>query len=266
MRHGRGASLTITVATAALLVTVFGTQAAMLYLLQCGIIGLLLPELLARGFGSARAIAWTTAANLVVILAAVLAFALISGKNVHLLAVGEIKSSFTQALDFYVKSGVKGDDLAALKQFMDTAADLMVRIYPALMTVVLITVSGCSLSLARRFVIRPDSGLDLGEFKRFKNPEWMVWLLIAAGFSMLADQPIVTTPALNLLVVLAVLYFLQGLAVVSAIIARLSYAGMLRLGLYLILIFQPYVSALLVAVGIFDLWGDFRTPRKQENL
>jgi hypothetical protein len=149
---------------------------------------------------------------------------------------------------------------------MVTAADLLIRVYPALITVTLIAMTSFNLSLARRFVVSPDSDLKFGDFRQFKNPEWLVWILIAAGFSLLAGNAIITTPALNLLVVLAVLYFIQGLAVVSTIIARQSFAGILRLGLYMMLLFQPYIAAFVAALGIFDLWGDFRTPRKQENL
>ena len=266
LRYGRGTAVTVTLTAVALLAAVFGIQASMLYLLQCGVIALVMPELLTRGFGSARTIAWTTSANLVVFLLAAVAFMLVSGQNIHQLAVREITASLAQAMDIYGKSGVVGDDLAAMKQSMVTAANLLIRIYPALMTVVLIAMTGFNLTLVRRFVIRPESELKFGEFKRFKNPEWLVWFLIAAGFSLLAGNEIITTPALNLLVVLAVLYFMQGLAVVSTIIARQSFSGILRLGLYMMLLFQPYMAALLVAFGVFDLWGDFRTPRKQENL
>jgi hypothetical protein len=41
---------------------------------------------------------------------------------------------------------------------------------------------------------------------------------------------------------------------------------MLRVMLFLMLLFQPYLAALVAALGIFDLWGNFRTPRKQVNL
>jgi len=266
LRHGRLTAVMVTLAAAALLAAVFGMRASTLYLLQCTVIALVMPELLTRGFGSSRTIAWTTAANLVVFLLAGLAYVLISGQNIHLQATREINASLAQAIDFYGKSGIEGDDLAVMKQSMVMAADLLIRVYPALITVTLIAMTSVNLILVRRFVIRPDSDLKFGDFRQFKNPEWLVWLLIAAGFSMLAGNEIITTPALNLLVVLALLYFIQGLAVVSTIIARQSFAGILRLGLYMMLLFQPYMAALVAALGIFDLWGDFRTPRKQENL
>jgi uncharacterized protein YybS (DUF2232 family) len=125
---------------------------------------------------------------------------------------------------------------------------------------------GCNLALLRRFTGRMGLHLNINEFSSYRNPEFLVWVLIAAGFSLLAGNAIVTTPALNVLVIIIVLYFLQGLAVLSTVIARQSIAGVLRAGLYIMLLLQPYLAALVAAIGVFDLWGDFRTPRKQENL
>jgi predicted membrane protein DUF2232 len=269
LRHGQGTALIATMASAAMMASVFGIQAAVLYLVQCSVIGLLMPELLVRGYDAYRVISWTTAVNLIVYLVVALVFIVSSGHSIdqlHQLAVTEINGSISQATILYEKAGIKGDELAAMKQSMARAADLLVRIYPALMTVMLIIMTGCNVALVKRFGMQLGVDLTIGEFKTFRNPDLLVWLLIAAGFAMLAGTPIVTTPALNLLVILVLVYFLQGLAVVLTLIARQSFAGMLRVGLYLMLLFQPYSAAVVAAIGIFDLWGDFRTPRKQENL
>ena len=266
LRYGRGTALIVTLAATALMAALFGYLASIVYLLQCSVIAMLLPELLARGFGSARTIAWTTAVNLVAYLLAALAFVLISGQNIHHLVVAEINGSIAQAMAVYGKAGLKGDDLAVMKQSMIMVANLLARIYPALLTVMLIAMAGCNLSLVKRFSSRLGFDHGIGHFKEYKNPDLLVWLLITAGFAMLAGNPLVTTPALNVLVILTALYFVQGLAVISTVIARQSFAGVLRLGLYLVLLLQPYLAALVAAIGIFDLWGDFRTPRKQENL
>jgi hypothetical protein len=228
-----------------------------------------MPELLVRGISAFRVISWTTAANLAVYLVAALVFIVSSGHSVdqlHLLAVGEINSSIAQATAIYEKAGITGDELAVMKQSMAMAAQLLASIYPALMTVMLIIITGCNVALVKRFSSKLSFDLEIGEFKNFRNPELLVWLLIAAGFAMLAGTPIITTPALNLLVILVLLYFLQGLAVVTTLISRQTFARMLRVGLYLMLLFQPYIAAVVAAIGIFDLWGEFRTPRKQENL
>ena len=265
-RYGRGTGIIIILGATAAMTAYFGLSAGTFYLVQCGLISLLLPELLLRGFGAARSIVWTTLASVLFLGLAVLFFSFSGGQNVHQMVVGEIQKSVALAVAIYEKSGLKGEELATLKQTMATAADLVIRVYPALIVITLIGMVGCNLALLRRFTAGMGFDLNIDEFRAYRNPDVLVWGLIAAGFSLLADNTIITVPAVNVLAIIIVLYFLQGLAVLSTVIARQSIAGALRAGLYIMLLLQPYLAALVAAIGIFDLWGDFRTPRKQENL
>jgi uncharacterized protein YybS (DUF2232 family) len=265
-RHGRWSAVISILGGTAIMTAVFGITAGIFFLVQCGLLALLMPELLLRGFSAVRSIVWTTAANMTLLTAAVVFFSITSGQDIHQLVVTEIQNSVAQAVSIYEKSGVKGDELVMLKQTMATAADLVIRMYPALVTIMLIAMAGCNIALLRRFNVFSDHALKISEFREYRNPDILVWLLIAAGFSMLAESQMVSTPALNILGVISLLYFLQGLAVIITVIARQSIAGVLRVGLYVMLVLQPYLAALVAVIGIFDLWGDFRTPRKQENL
>jgi len=256
-------------AATAILMAGFGAQAGGLFLVQCGVIALLLPELLMRGYGAARSLTWTVAVNLVVYLLATLLMIYVSGRSVqqlHDLAVSEINTSIAQAVVVYEKAGIKADELAAVKSGMTAVGNLVIKIYPALATIMLIAMSGCNLVLIKRFALRIGLKLKIGEFRNFRNPELLIWPLIVAGFAMLSNMATVTIPALNVLAVLGVLYFLQGMAVISSMFYRLGSSAVLKVALYLLLFVQPYTIALVTAIGIFDLWGDFRTPRKQENL
>jgi hypothetical protein len=269
LRHGRRAALIITLGATTLLTAGFGFQAGGLYLAQCGVIALLLPELLLAGCGAARSMVWTTAANLLVYLLAVGLFMYATNSDLqrlHALAVGEVNGNIAQALAIYEKAGIRGDELNEAKQAMTAAASLLLRIFPALTTVMLVVMSGVNLALLKRLAPRFGLSTGIGKFRNFRNPEPMVWLLIAAGFGMLTHIPAVTGPSLNVLVLMGVLYFLQGMAVISSILFRFRSGLMLRVALWLLLVVQPYAAALVAAIGIFDLWGDFRTPRKQENL
>lgn len=266
LRFGRITAVAVTFGTAATLAAFLGTQVAILYLLQCGVIAHFLPELLIRDYGIARIMVWSTAVNLLLFAAAALAFSALSGVNIHSAAVTEINGSISQALTIYEKAGVKGEELESMKKSMSMAAALISRIYPALMTVMLMVMAGFNLALIRRFTGTAGYATKLENFNNFRMPEQMIWLLIASGFALMPANPVINTPALNLIVILSVFYFLQGLAVLLTIIARLAYPGALRIGLYVMLLLQPYLAAMVALFGVFDLWGDFRTPRKQENL
>jgi hypothetical protein len=266
LRHGRVTAAIILLAAVAALAVLFGVNAAAVYLLQCGIIALLLPELLLRGYGAARTIAWTTAVNLAILAVVAVFFIQFSGQDLQRSLSGEISTSISRALALYEKSGVKGDELSMVKQSMDMAAALLIRVYPSLVTILLGLMSGCNLALIRRPAFLMGYRLQLGDFKEFRLPEPLVWVLIVAGFALLAPNRVVTTPALNVLAVTTMLYFLQGLAVVLTIVARQAFFGIMRVFLWVMLLLQPYLAAVIAAIGIFDIWGDFRTPKKKENL
>ena len=266
IRHGRGTALIVILGATAAMTAYFGLAAGTFYLVQCGLMALLMPELLLRGFSAVRSIAWTTVATAVLLSVVVASFSMAGAQNIHHMAVAEIQKSVAQAVAIYEKSGVTGDELAVLKQTMATAADLVIKMYPALIVITLIAMAGCNLLLLRRFAAGMGHNLNISEFRGYRNPDVLVWGLIATGFALLSTNPFITTPALNALAIIVVLYFLQGLAVLTTVISRQSIAGVLRAGLYIMLILQPYLAALVAAIGIFDLWGDFRTPRKQENL
>lgn len=263
--QGRMPSVILTFGAAVAVSALFGIFTGCLYLGICGVIGLLMPELLARGFSGVRTLFWTTSIQLAALTVGILLYSTSTGLDLHQSVSAEITSSLNQALAIYEKGGVKGEDLDLIKQSMKLVADLLYRLYPAFVTMVLIIMAGCNLALLKRTTAL-SKVLNVGEFAAFKNPEALVWLLIAAGFSLLLPFSMTATPALNILLIVSLLYFLQGMAVISTIISRQASSGVLRIIMYVMLALQPYLAIVVSAIGLCDLWVDFRTPKKQENL
>jgi len=264
--HGRIASLIVILGATTAITALFGVFAGGLYLGMCGMTGFLMPELLLRGVSGSRALFWTTAANLLVFTVGFIAYSAVSGINLQGLISAEISSSLKQAVALYEKGGVTGEELELIKRSMSTAADLLQRLYPALVTVMLVVIAGVNLVLLRKSTAKSALNLAIDDFSTFRNPDLLVWILIAAGSSLLLPVSPVTTPLLNLLLIVIMLYFFQGMAVISALFTKHSVSNLLRILLYIMLIIQPYLLALVAGIGLFDLWVDFRTPKKQENL
>jgi uncharacterized protein YybS (DUF2232 family) len=264
--HGRTAALIVLLGTSAAISALFGILAGGLYLGMCGMIGFFMPGLLLRGVSGSRVLFWTTGANLLIFSAGFIAYSVASGINLQQLISAEISSSLKQAVELYEKGGVTGEELELVKRSMSAAADMLQRLYPALVTALLVVIAGCNLALIKKTTAKTTVNIAIDDFSTFRNPDLLVWILIAAGFALLLPVSPVTTPALNILLIITLLYFLQGMAVVSAFIAKNSASTLLRIILYALLIIQPYLLALVAGIGLFDLWVDFRTPKKQENL
>ena len=232
-------------------------------------ISLTLPVFLAKGKGGARSIAYTVAINLGAILLLAGVYMALQEVNLHAQVLKGIQSSIAQTAILYEKAGIKGEELKDYQQGMEEAGKLIGRIYPALVVVSLACIAGLNLLLLRKNAARLPEPPAIGDFARFKNPEQLVWVLIVAGFTMLVPNTLATTAALNVLVVTVALYFIQGMAIIAHFFSRLATPRFVRIVFYCILAFQPYLAVAVAALGIFDIWGDFRTPRppkQQENL
>src|SRR6185369_13779039 len=181
-----------------------------------------------RGVSGSRALFWTTAANMLIFSTGIIVYSTVSGINLHQLITAEISGSLKQAVSLYEKGGVTGEELELLKQSMATAAELLQRLYPALITAMLIIIAGCNLALVKKTTAKTAGKLAIGDFSTFRNPDLLVWVLIASGFSLLLPASQISTPALNLLLIIIMLYVFQGMAVITALITKYSVPFLVR--------------------------------------
>ena len=98
-------------------------------------------------------------------------------------------------------------------------------------------------------------------FHHLKLSEYLVWVLIAAGFSLLIKQPVVQQLALNCLTVILPLYFLQGIAIITFFFRKKAFSTLSRVFGYLLILVVNPLPLLVTAMGVFDMWFDFRKPR-----
>jgi hypothetical protein len=96
----------------------------------------------------------------------------------------------------------------------------------------------------------------------FALPEWLIFGVLAAGFMMFLPVAPLRVLSLNLLLVLGVLYFCQGTAVVAAWFNRLGLPRILRVIGYPLMFVSP-LFFLIITLGLLDLWLDFRRLHQQ---
>jgi len=266
LKSGKGVGFALVLITAALLAVIAEPMAMLLYIVQGGLLSLALPYFLVKGWGGAQAVAFSAAVGFAFTLLIAATLWLGQGVDLHREILSGINSSITQTAAVYEKSGLKGEELQTLKQGMKQAGEVFGRIYPALVLTGLGAIAGLNLLALRRMAIKLNRPLPIGEFRKFRNPDHLIWFVIVAGFALLPESSVITTAALNVLVVALSLYFLQGLAIILYFFDRFAVQRFVRVTFYILLVLQPYLAVAVAVLGIFDLWGNFRTPKKQENL
>jgi uncharacterized protein YybS (DUF2232 family) len=96
-------------------------------------------------------------------------------------------------------------------------------------------------------------------------PEWFIFVLLATGFLLLLPEPLVRTVCLNLMLIWALLYFCQGVAVVASWFQSFRAPVFLRVLGYFLMFVHP-LFLLVIILGLADIWLDFRRLRQPMNV
>ena len=109
--------------------------------------------------------------------------------------------------------------------------------------------------------IREKLGLESGFLSQWKAPEFLVWPTIVSGFFLIADAGIVSDVSWAVFQLLMLVYTIQGLSILSSVLDLWGIRGLLRVIGYSVSLVVMF--PLVVVLGFFDLWFDFRGKVRQ---
>ncbi len=170
------------------------------------------------------------------------------------------------ALAVYKEMEVSEEKIAILAQSMEGILYVMLRIMPAIVIVSTLFVVWSNLLLARPLLrSRQLFCPDFGALNQWKAPEPLVWLVIGSGVLLLIPHGGLRLVGLNSLIIMMMIYFFQGVAIVSFYFGKKHVPRIFRGILYGLIAIQQLVLLLVVAVGFFDMWIDFRRMKKRSG-
>jgi uncharacterized protein YybS (DUF2232 family) len=264
MRQGTVAGGAVVLLATGVLWVMAGHAEGLGYLAQFGVLSFLLPFFLRRGLSWDGSVGLSLAA--VLALCALVLAGLASVENVDAGAVvGQfLQAEVDQALALAQKANLTGDQAARFETLIRQAAGFLHRAYPA---VVAIGFGGLLLMtlLGLRLLARGAYRFSGTPFHVWKLPELLIWVLIGAGALTLFAEGIAATAGFNLLLVVLAGYFLQGLAIVSHFFRKKGLPPALRTLGYLLVVTLNPLLVVVTGLGVFDLWIDFRKPRKTKD-
>jgi len=260
MRAGLTAGFGAVLLTAAAALWAGGVEGLGAYLLQFGLVALLLPWLLRRGVAWDRAVAITVLTVVAVAATTLLLVAARGGQSIPQLVDAYVASEVDQARTFLDTSQLPTAQQREMEAFLADFARFLGQAYAGIATVactlmVLLTVWCLSRLTGRE---QPLAGPP---FRTWKAPEKLVWVLIVAGFLQVFAPGMAGAIGLNLLVVLILVYYLQGLAVVTHLFERRQLPALMRGAAYFLILFVSPLPLMVAGVGLFDLWIDFRKKK-----
>lgn len=180
-----------------------------------------------------------------------------------------VLQSLKLTLAIYEKIGISPEAIRLISDSIEQIQYVLVRILPALAASASLFVAWANLMTARTLLLA--RGLffpDFGRLNLWKAPDVLVWGMIASGILLLLPSKGVKVIGLNGLIVLMGVYFLEGIAIVSFYFEKKRLPRPLRWILYLFIFMQQIACLLVIALGFFDTWLNFRkikTPPQESE-
>jgi hypothetical protein len=158
------------------------------------------------------------------------------------------------ALSAYGSVAVSQSGLATVEAERDMLVTRLLEVLPALVVLSGALMVILNLVLLRRWTV----ALDDVDLRLWRTPDVLIWALIVTGFGMFLPLDPLALAARNLFMILLGCYFCQGLAIVSYFLERLRLPRGVRIAGYLLIAVQHIVAGVVLVLGVFDLWGNFR--------
>ncbi len=183
----------------------------------------------------------------------------------------ELKGYFLFVLDKIIalggSAGLKSSELLFVKAQRETIAIHLLQILPAGLVVATLFTAWANLVLLRWWFPRFALLKHLGNLSRWRPIDTWIWVALGTGAVYFLDYYLLQTEwlrvvAANGLLVLAAVYFFHGLAILSFLLQKRPSPFLRLLAYGLLLLFFQIVSLFLIALGVFDIWLDFRKLNK----
>ncbi len=198
-----------------------------------------------------------------VILGAVAGYFVYGGLHLSISPVQLIEKHISEAVDLnirlYSRLPLKPEEIKAITDSRAAVVQLFVRIFPALCIISVLFTIWINMLLGSKILRRNGVQIPvLSGLAEWKAPNWLVWVLIAGGGMSLIPQTFVRYPGINIFLVAAFLYLIQGLAIVSFFFQNKNISTFFRWLLYFLIAIQQMLMIAIAAVGFLDIWIDFR--------
>ncbi len=177
-----------------------------------------------------------------------------------------VAKSLELTLVLYEKMGVPEENVHIISGAMDEIQYVLVRIIPSIITALTLFVAWTTLLFAKP-IFRSVALFfpDFGALNLWKAPEHLVWGVIGCGLLLLLQDKALKVVGLNGVVVLMMVYFFQGIAIVSFYFEKKRFPPALKFFMYSIIAFQQIILLFVIGLGFFDIWLDFRKLAVKES-
>jgi uncharacterized protein YybS (DUF2232 family) len=180
------------------------------------------------------------------------------GQDAFALMQKGMHEAMAGAMKFYQSLNLSSQQQAMLEQMQKAIGELLDVAIPSMLLLAVMMLLMINFQVSRKIIGRMGGKVaQLPPLARWRLPWYLVWIFIASflltGFG---GGTIIYKLSLNIYVITMFLYGLQGLAVMANLFGKWGFARGIKI-LLLMMVFFIF-GQLLVFLGLFDTWFDFR--------
>ncbi len=231
------------------------------------LLGFVLSELIEMRLSIEKTISYACASVLITGIVILFFYSNLSNTGIYNLVSGYISRNLDLTMAMYESMGVSEESIHIISNSMEKIQYVLIRIIPAMLISLTLFVSWVSLLIAKPALKAKNIFFpDFGSLKLWKGPEFMVWIFIGCGVTLIFPDNTFKILGLNGLIILMTIYFFQGIAIVSFYFEKKNVPRIFRIFLYSVLALQQLVLLSVIGLGFFDMWLNFRKLGiKKEN-
>ncbi|MCP3942467.1 MAG: DUF2232 domain-containing protein [Desulfobacteraceae bacterium] len=260
LKLGRNSSSAIMVISFLVLaIMTRGVAFDILYFGSLLMVGFILGECIERHLSIERTMIFTGLTIMGSAAVAFLLYTMFQDRTISAIVSDYLTHYFNLTTQLYTDMGIEQSQIKMLN-----SAFLLVL--PGMFTVSFMTTIWINILIIKRLLLKKGIALkSIENLNQYKAPDHLVWLVIVLGMILFLPMEAPKYVSVNCLIVLMLVYFFQGIAVVSFFFQKKKSPVALRFFCYSLIAVQLYFLILVIGLGFFDNWIDFRKIGTQKQ-
>lgn len=176
-----------------------------------------------------------------------------------------LNRAIEETLKHYQQGGsLSVENYAILERTLYQMKHIAPIIIPAILMSLITLVSWSTVTFGNILLPKLNCGQPWAKYRYWNLPEKLIWGLIISAILALVPGETTQIAGINGLIIFALLYCFQGLAVLIYQMHRWRVPRMVRSIVYIIMILQSFGTIVLVGLGIADVWLETRRPPSEQ--
>ncbi len=264
---GRKTGAIIPVVSAIVILAIFGKVSIdILFFIELLILGFVLSELVEMNLPIEKIVLYGCLTVLISSGFGMILYSNISHTGILTLVSEYVGRNLKVTLAIYENMGISQESIQMLSNSMEQIKYVLVRIIPALIISSILLTVWLNLLLARPiFKAKNIFFPDFGSLNLWKATDSLVWGVIGCSVLLFFPSSMLKLIGLNGLIIFMIIYFFQGIAIVSYYFEKKHLPRLLKAFLYSLIALQQILLIIVIGLGFFDTWLNFRKPKSRKD-